>query len=136
MGVIEQAKEVVKLAQDMQDVELFRKIVDFQGEVFELHDANRTLRERVRELETELALRGRLVFERNFYWLRDGEKLDGPYCTRCYDRDHEARHMLSFQSGNIYGCPTCTLILHSDGSHVQGSGLSMFQRALMKLRPK
>ena len=44
MSAIEQLKEIAKLVQKLGDLELLKRISDLQTEVFELHDANRTLR--------------------------------------------------------------------------------------------
>lgn len=136
MGIIEQAKELVKLTQDLQDAELYRKIVTLQGEIFELHDTNQTLRERVRELEDQLALRERLVFEQNFYWIKDGDKLEGPYCPRCYDKEQALRRMLSLLDDRCLGCPTCTLIRGKDGSDPSGAAVEVGQRHLVQIKPK
>jgi hypothetical protein len=134
--VIELTKDVVRLVKDIQNIELLQKMCDLQNEVFALNDTNRTLREQVTNMERALALRDRLVFEGNFYWLRDGDKRDGPYCMRCYDREKDARRMVAFDRGNEFGCPSCTLVLSADGEDVDAHMLARLQRALIQIKPR
>ncbi len=137
MSAIEQLKEIAKLVQKLGDLELLKRISDLQTEVFELHDANRTLRDRLSELEGKLAFRDRLVHEHNSYWLKDGEKVDGPFCARCYDKDGAARRMLEIDSGRALGCPTCTLVLMRDGQSIVDDRMrSRVQGILMQVKPK
>ncbi len=67
MSVIEDSKELAKVAQDIQHVELHKKIITGQGELFELHEENRELRRRLEELERMLGFSEELTFKSNFY---------------------------------------------------------------------
>ena len=51
MGAIDNVKEVAKLVKDIGNMELYRQILDLQGEIMELTQANRELKSRVAELK-------------------------------------------------------------------------------------
>jgi hypothetical protein len=129
MNAVELVKDLVKVGQNLQDIELFKKIVALQGEVFELDAANRELKKRVAELEEAAALRAKLTFEKNLYWLKDGNNIEGPFCTRCYDKESAVRRMIS-DSGRAFACPTCLLVFDKEGLRPNDAMLDRIQHAL------
>ena len=130
MGVIDTVKNVTKLAQDVQNIPLLQQLVSLQAEVFELYDDNRNLKDDVRQLREQLELRDKMSFENNFYWIVEGDSKDGPFCSKCYDKDHAARRMIEL--GDLRGCSTCHLLLHQDGSGVDSSERNHFLYTVMK----
>ena len=89
MGVIDTAKEAVQLVQKIDNIELYRKILDLYADAQKMVQDNGKLRDRIKELETALAIKDTLVFEDNHYFVvKDGTK-DGPYCTLCWDTDRK-----------------------------------------------
>lgn len=113
MGIVDQIKEIAALAQKVQNLELYGKLVAFQAEIVALQNDNFELHERARALQEKVNLREQLSFERNFYWLQSNGSMDGPYCPKCYNEDQEARRLLS--EGSLRFCPTCGLVLREDG---------------------
>ncbi|HAN56315.1 MAG TPA: hypothetical protein DCQ77_09080 [Betaproteobacteria bacterium] len=85
MSIITNAKEIADLVKKLGNVDLYRKIVELEGEIIELSGQNNHLVERTRELEQALKTKEALVFSKNVYWLGGEESRDGPYCQRCYD---------------------------------------------------
>lgn len=136
MSVIEKFKALAKLAQGIQNIPLYEKLNSFQTEVFELYDQNRTLREKVRVLEEQLALRTKLRFERNLYWLECGDGKDGPYCPKCYDAEQAPRRLLAFRNESIYCCPTCLLAVGNDGTDVNERVRNSLAGSVPALRSK
>ncbi len=117
MGLIDELKAVVKLAQDVKNIPLYEKLMDLMTRVYGLHDENRTQQEEIRELRERLELRDSLRFESNFYWLEKNGQRDGPYCHNCYDDDHAVRRMQQMRK-DVFGCPVCGLMLHATGEPV------------------
>jgi len=113
MGIVDQVKEIAALAQKVQNMELYDKLVVFQAEVVALQNDNFELHEKVRALKKKVNLREQLRFEGNFYWLQSSDSRDGPYCPKCYNEDQEARRLLS--EGSLRFCPSCALVLREDG---------------------
>ena len=87
MSIISNAKEVAELVKKLGNVDLYRRIVDLEGEIIELSGENHTLKERIAALEKDLKVRAELKFEGGVYWRIDGQTKEGPFCQRCYDAD-------------------------------------------------
>lgn len=113
IGVVDQVKEIAALAQKVQNLELYEKLVSFQAEIVALQNENTELHGRVRELQQKVNLREQMKFKDNLYWLQTGDSMDGPYCPKCYNEDQGARKLLS-ESYLIF-CPSCGLVLHENG---------------------
>jgi hypothetical protein len=71
MGIIENVKEAVGLVQKIDNIDLYRKILDLQAEVMALVQENTELKQKARIAQD-------LVFRDNSYW-RNSE---GPFCSR------------------------------------------------------
>ena len=87
MSVIDTAKEAVMLVQKIDNIELYKKILELQSDALKMVEENGKLRDRIKELETAFVIKDTLTFEDNHYFaMKDGTK-DGPYCTLCWDND-------------------------------------------------
>jgi hypothetical protein len=101
-------KDAAKLAQQSDNVELMRVLLDAQNEAMKQQDEIQELKERVRELEDQLEFEGALHFRENAYWSTDQEgQEDGPFCSRCWDKDGVAVRLHAHKSGALI-CPECT----------------------------
>lgn len=112
MGIIENAKEVVNLVKEIDNIELYRNILDLQSELMgvvqelgEHKKENALLKEK---LESKVSLK----FENNVYWREDinGAK-DGPFCSTCYDTKSNLVRM-QYQNPGVgfepyYICRSC-----------------------------
>jgi hypothetical protein len=96
MGIIDTLKETASLLQKVDNIDLYRKMLELQTQVFALVEENRALKE-------QLAVRGELRYERNAYWRKD----DGPFCAPCWDKDAKLIRV----PGDLYlgsrRCPIC-----------------------------
>jgi hypothetical protein len=106
MGVVDKVKELAVLAQKVQSVELYERLVSFQSEILALQNENRDLLDQVRGLKERLDLRARMIWRRPSYWTEDGETLDGPFCQRCYDVEGK---LVRLQGGDndLWYCCQC-----------------------------
>jgi hypothetical protein len=95
MGVIDTAREVVKIVRQIDNFELNKKLLDLQTELMALVDENTALKKRLEVSET-------LVFRANAYFRGD----DGPFCSRCWDAD--TRLVRLHKAADSYPqCPAC-----------------------------
>lgn len=82
MGILDNAKEIADLIKKVGDVDLYRKIVELEGEIVELTRQKRALEERVAELTDALAFKSHLTYREPFYFA-DGDEV--PYCPKCWE---------------------------------------------------
>ena len=107
MGAIDNVKEVAKLVKDLGNMELYRQILDLQGEIMELTQANRELQTKLTELENTLTQVGKMEFRSPFYYA-DGDNV--PHCPRCWEVNKHAVHFPPPRSTGVgpwYDCPEC-----------------------------
>lgn len=103
MGMLESFKGVIDVVRKMDNIDLLQKIVVLQSEVAEVAEENRTLKAELKEMRGKLAFANNLTFKAPFYF---NEGKGEPYCSRCWDVEHMAVHVVRF-SGLIWRCPNC-----------------------------
>ncbi len=95
MDLLERIAEVVRIAEQLRDVELKRKLTDVRIECLELAQENATLRERVYQLENVTTSGEGMVFRDNVYWMtRDDGAEEGPLCPKCWGGERKRIPML------------------------------------------
>jgi hypothetical protein len=124
MGAIDTAKEIANLVQKYNDIELMRRIVELETEVFELVQQNREKDDTIEKLIKAMELKGKMVCEFSAYYQVDeqGNKIAGPFCTNCFDNEHATRRLVSgFQPKGQDGhshwwvqCPKCKVPFYSE----------------------
>lgn len=90
MGIIDDVKEAVKLGQEINNLELYRKLLDLQHEAIELTQQLKDKDKNIGQLKKALELKGKMDIIDSVYWLTDeqGKAIDGPFCPKCNDVDH------------------------------------------------
>jgi hypothetical protein len=104
MGIIDDVKAIASTVQQIDNIELYRQILNLQSEVMGLVEQNTKLRASISELEMQLQLSAELIFRANAYWLTSGE---GPFCSACWDSKKQAVHMHAGPDRDYYECPVC-----------------------------
>jgi len=108
MGILENAKEIASLVRDVGNMDLYRKILDLQGEIIELTQHNRTLEQQVAELKRQRIAIDELRFDAPFYLGQTDEDL---FCARCVESDQRAVHLVKTvrveMARRVWACPQC-----------------------------
>ncbi len=106
MSLIDNMKEVADLIKKVGDTELYRKIVELEGEVIELTHENHQLKKKVEDLERKLALQKQMIFKAPLYF-QEGDQT--PYCPACWEEHRRAVHLvLQFRGERTrWDCPSC-----------------------------
>lgn len=104
MSIIENVKEIAGLIKKAGDIELYRKLVELEGDIIELTRHNRDLEEKCRHLEDQLAFKSKLTFKSPFYF---AEGDDTPYCPKCWEVSKIAIHLRRAFPARILVCENC-----------------------------
>jgi hypothetical protein len=83
MGILDTVRETVGLIQKVDNIELYRRMLELQTQVVQLVEENRALKDR-------LSTKEQLVFKENSYWKDDGSQ----FCCRCWDVDGKLVHLM------------------------------------------
>jgi ribosomal protein S27AE len=120
MGIYENFKEVVSIVQKLDNIELYRKILDLQGEAQRLmsetlrkDDEIRQLHARIDELEEVVRFKAKLVEINGFYFELDQSGIPNghPFCPKCWEVNrtpvhiHQMGHLLQERTKSV--CPNC-----------------------------
>lgn len=100
MSLVEDFKETVKIIQKIDNLDLYKKILDLQSEVMDLMEENKLLKSQLQNKEL-------LIFQDSAYWTKkEDDKLDGPFCPRCWDYESKLVRLIS-HTGYHPKCPQC-----------------------------
>lgn len=108
--------DVTKILELIKDPDLKLKINELYGENIKLKEENHELKKKIEQLEEVKELSSKLLHEDNHYFIVDGDKKDGPYCTKCWDANRKLirLHKGDFNYGEqYYRCPNCDTSTHT-----------------------
>jgi len=107
MGIIENIKDIGNLVQKMGNMDLYRKIIELEGEVVGLTRENLEMEKKIEELNTLLETKKAMTFRPPFYF-QEGDSQ--PFCPKCWEADRKAIHLdgpSDVLAGPRYDCPNC-----------------------------
>jgi hypothetical protein len=104
MGILDNAKDIAGLIKQVGDIDLYRKIVELQGEIVELSTSHKDLFDENKQLKEALEIRGKLTFRKPAYYLEDDPE---PYCPACWDDKRKLIHIMSLNKVSYPHCPVC-----------------------------
>ena len=107
MGILDNFKDLFKVADTVNNIELYKKLSELQTAVYTLEEENRSLKERLRERDARQNIAGQMRARDNAYYREDGGSVDGPFCMRCWDVDGKlVRDRLGATPGTHF-CAEC-----------------------------
>ena len=130
MSIIDDIKSIAKTIQQADNIELYQKILNVQGEALEVVEQNNKLRDENRELKEKLKIKENLKHERNSYWLESDGKNDGPFCSRCCDVDKNLVRLHPCGNPAYYDCPNCksgSVLVKPEHDHPQSARMTFRQ---------
>ena len=69
--------------------EIYDYIIDSKAALVDAKEENETLKAEVRALKASRELAHSLQHDGKVYWIAQGDKWDGPFCSRCWDKDEK-----------------------------------------------
>ena len=103
MNIVENIKSIGKTIQQLDNIELYQKILDVQAQALEIMEQDSKLRDENKDLREKLEIKGSLKYRNNAYWIEN----DGPYCTRCWDAEKKPIRLHPDGNPAYFHCPNC-----------------------------
>jgi hypothetical protein len=120
--IIDKLKRLRELNQQLKNVEvntilseLQLAVADLKLELANERDKNVDLQDEIRELKKQLDLVNTIEFKNNFVYRKVDDRLEGPYCPRCYAKSQNLVRLVE-TSTDGFGCALCKFILKKDGN--------------------
>jgi hypothetical protein len=84
MAILDNVKEVARLAQEYGKIDLYEKVVTLMAQVTDLAAENFELKQQVAELRAKLEMKGKATYDiKSHTYQVDGK---GAYCATCFDQ--------------------------------------------------
>lgn len=99
-----------KVLKEANKIEQYQQILEAQQELLVIQKRLQELEKENGELKDKLMIKERLIVENGVYWI-NSEKKDGPFCTRCWDKEKNLIRMRvhdrtpGFKAS--FDCPEC-----------------------------
>lgn len=107
MGFYEAIKDVAKLAQKADNIELYQRLLDLSAQALDLQAENTKLREENAELRKKRDLANEIVRHKEPYiTLRNDEEMLR-YCSHCWDTDEKLVQLACDERIGTFECPHC-----------------------------
>ena len=106
MSLLPSYKEISDFLNEGSILEAKEKIMELREGSLALQEEILMLKEKIKELEGQLTKKKNVVFEDHYYWVKEGEKREGPYCQRCYDSENKLIRLRKLEKGN-WQCVYC-----------------------------
>lgn len=112
MGLYEGIKDVAKIVQQADNLELYRQLLDLSAQALEMQATINKLSEENAKLKKKQDLEERIQRHQGLYITLKGEEDDILYCSHCWDNDRKLIQMQK-SHGECF-CPHCQLIDYYD----------------------
>ena len=106
MGLYEGIKDVAKIVQKADNVELYRQLIDLSAQALDMQATINKLTEENAELKKRQDLEERIERHQELYITLKGDENNIFYCSHCWDSDGKLIQMR--KSSKEYHCPHCS----------------------------
>jgi len=134
MSIVDNIKDIGKVIQQSDNIELYQKILTIQQDALELLEQLRQKTDENHQLSSDLQkalqigeIKGRARKVKNCYYEFDDKDMPvkGPYCPTCLDGDNKVVHIVSI-SGYKLQCPKCKIEFYDGkaGYYIENQNLN------------
>ena len=120
MSLYDGIKDVAKIVQQADNVDLYRKLLDLSAQALDLQAENARLTEENRELKKSKSIEESICRHRNPYITLCDDPQNIKYCAVCWDSSHKLIQMKEVINSASYGtgislhCHNCKSHCHPD----------------------
>jgi len=106
MGLYDGIKDVAKVLQKADNIDLYRQLLDLSSQALELQDENSKLRQENFTLKKELEIIDDIERYDKLFVTRKNDTTKIKYCSHCWDAEHKLIQIDCCDSG-YFSCPHC-----------------------------
>lgn len=108
MGLYEGIKDVAKVMQQADNVDLFLKLLDLSAIALDMQEEISKLKEENNKLKEQLSLKGEVIRHDSLYiTLKDNESIF--YCAHCWDSSKQLIQVECNDYNGSFKCPHCKI---------------------------
>lgn len=107
MGLYEAVKDVAKLAQQADNIDLYRRLLDLSAQALDMQDEISKLKEENARLKRKQDLSSSIQRHKESFITLEGEEPMLRYCSHCWDADEKLVQLLCDEDAGSFGCPHC-----------------------------
>ncbi len=107
MAIFDELKSVAKVLQEAGKIEQYQQILDVLSKLLEMQKRVAELEEENKNLAEKFKIKESLIYENNAYWIINNNNKDGPFCSRCWDKNKDLIRMHPMMNPNFVVCPEC-----------------------------
>lgn len=100
-------KSIANILKEAGKIDQYQQILDAQAKMLEMQSKIAELENKNKDLQEKLKIKENLIYENNCYWSNNNGKKDGPFCSRCWDKDKITVRMHPNGNPAYYYCPAC-----------------------------
>jgi hypothetical protein len=105
MGLYDGIKDVAKVLQQADNVDLYIKLIDLSAQALEMQQENIRLNEEIVRLKDNSEIAKKIErHSESFLTLKDDD-LKTMYCSSCWDKDNKLVQLSIHNNGWMYKCP-------------------------------
>ena len=105
MGTLENIQIAYDILKKAGNLEAQNAIMELREENVRLREEIQVLKEKISQLEEELRIKGQIEYDGVVYWLKEGDKTQGPFYHICFEKDKKLIH-LEESTGSFF-CKVC-----------------------------
>ena len=112
MGLYEGIKDVAKVVQQADNIELYQRLLDLSAQALDLQAENARLKDENTQLNKKRIDEEKLVRHKQPYLTMRDDELQIKYCTVCWDTSRKLVQMKEMVNSSTYG-PGIKLYCHN-----------------------
>lgn len=107
MWLYDAMKDVAKLAQKADNIELYQRLIDLSAQALDLQAENTKLKEENAELRKKRDLASEIVRHKEPYITLRNDEERLRYCSHCWDANEKLVQLACDENSGTFECPHC-----------------------------
>lgn len=109
MGLYEGIKDVAKIVQQADNLDLYRSLLDLSAQALDMQAEIANLTKENEELKRELFKEKNVIRHKEIYITLKDDEEEIAYCASCYGKDNKFIQMFRYDE-SYYRCPVCRVL--------------------------